>query len=120
MSDSDTLSEYDEYDLFDQFCNGSPLRIIDWIKMGKVNVNARDEDHGDSILMWACRHRVDKLIRFLVRKGCELNRRSNEEGETALVICSDNAELFQLLREHGAKTSMEIGEEEEDDEYDDE
>lgn len=111
---SDTDSDSEDYDAFNQFANGHPLRIIDWIKRGKVKLNARDEDHGDSLLMWACRHRVDKLIRFLVRKGCELNHRSNADGETALDICSDNAELSQFLREHGAKTSMEIGEEDDE------
>lgn len=114
MSDYETESDCEDYDVFNQFCNGQPLRIIDWIKMGKVNINARDEDHGDSILMWACRHRVDKLIRFLVRRGCELNRRSNADGETALDMCA-NPELCQLLRENGAKKSMEIGEEEDED-----
>lgn len=115
MSDYDTESDCEDYDAFDQFCNGHPLRIIDWIKLGKVDKDDIDGDHGDSILMWACRHRVDKLIRFLVRRGCELNRRSNADGETALDICSGNVDLSQLLREHGAKTSMEIGEEENED-----
>lgn len=110
---SDTDSDSEDYDAFNQFANGQPLRIIDWIKRGKVKINARDEDHGDTLLIWACRHRVDKLIRFLVRQGCDLNRQSNADGETALNICEADHGLAQMLREHGAKTWQELCEENE-------
>lgn len=108
MSDYETSSDSEDYDAFDQFANGSPLRIIDWIKLGKVSINARDEDHGDTLLIWACRHHVDKLVRFLVRKGCDLNRSSNADGETALDICIHHPSLFTFLRENGAKHSSEL------------
>lgn len=113
MSDCDTSSESDEsYDAFHQFCNGNPLRIMDWIRMGKVHINACDEDHGDSLLHWAARHRVNQLARFLIRRGCELNERSNADCQTPLDIYAGDKEMCDLLRKHGAKTSQEIGDEE--------
>jgi hypothetical protein len=112
MSDSEetvTDSE-EEYDAFNQFCNGDPLRIIDWIRMGKVKVDACDGDHGDTLLLWAARHRVEKLARFVVRKGCDVNYVSNVDGQTALDICWNDAAMSQYLREHGAKTAHELWE----------
>ena len=115
--DSDTASDIEEdYDTFNQFCNGYPLRIIDWIRMGKVSVDAIDEDHGDTLLQWAARHRVDELARFLIRRKCDLNHMSNADGKTALDLYEGHVTMVKLLRDHGAKTSDEVCEELDNDE----
>lgn len=119
MSDSEeTVSDSEEeYNAFDQFCNGDPHRIIDWIRMGKVNVDACDGDHGDTLLLWAARHRVEKLARFLVRKGCDVNYVSNVDAKTALDHYQNDPDMYEYLREHGAKTADELWEEEYGGEY---
>lgn len=117
MSDynSDTASDNeDDYDAFNQFANGDPLRIMDWIRMGKVKVDAIDEDHGESLLIWAARHDIQPLARFLVRRGADVNRIAHSDGQTVLDIYWNHAGMSQYLREHGAKTSHELWEEQEE------
>lgn len=112
MSDSDTATDSDdEYDAFNQFANGDPLRIMDWIRMKKVDVNAHDGDHGDSLLIWASNHKIDTLVRFLVRKGAEINYISNTDGHTALDNYLEDPVMSDYLRKHGAKTSRELWDE---------
>jgi ankyrin repeat protein len=115
MSDYETSSDSDEsYDAFNEFANGNPRRIIDWIRMGKVHIDAQDEDHGESLLIWASRHRVTDLVMFLVRRGCDINRIAHSDGQTALDIYSNDEDMTDYLRAHGAKTSEELWKEDEE------
>lgn len=111
-------SNDETYDAFDQFGKGNSNQIIDWIRMGKVDADDRDCDHGDTLLQWAARHHAAPLAYFLIyRRECDLNHRSNVDGKTALDLYQLHKEdgikqhIAQLLRERGAKTSKELGDE---------
>ena len=104
-----TESEGEEtYDAFDQFVNGDPYKLFDWIADGHVDKDACDDDHGESLLIWAARHRIYELVKFLVKKGCDINHIAHSDGQTALDICKNNTQLCAFLRENGAKTEKEL------------
>ncbi len=47
---------YTEIDVFDQFVNGSYLVLLPLIERDIVHYDARDEDHGDTLILWGSRH----------------------------------------------------------------
>jgi ankyrin repeat protein len=105
--------EEEDYDAFNQFVNGDPYKIIDWISEGHVDKDARDDDHGESLLIWACRHRIFELATFLITQGCDVTQIAHSDGLTALDLCYSYPDMERLLRDHGAQTADDIWAEEE-------
>ena len=104
-----TESEGEEtYDAFDQFVNGDPYKLFDWIADGHVDKDACDEDHGESLLIWSCRHRMYELVEYLVKLGCDINHIAHSDGQTALDICKHNERICTFLKEYGAKCADEL------------
>lgn len=112
-SNSSTSEEEETYDAFDQFVNGDPSKIFEWVLDGYVDKDACDEDHGESLLIWACRHHIYQLAEFLVERGCDINHIAHSDGCTALELCGQDNLFGKWLRERGAKTNEEITSEEE-------
>ena len=109
---STTSDEEETYDAFDQFVNGDPTKIFDWVADGHVDKDVCDEDHGESLLIWACRHHEYDLAKFLVERGCDINHIAHSDGCTALELCGQDNPFGKWLRERGAKTNDEICKEE--------
>jgi ankyrin repeat protein len=100
---------------FAQFCNGDVSKLYDWLSEGLIDKDARDEDHGESLLIWACRHAETSLVEELVEMGCDLNLIAHSDGLTALDICQNRLpHMADLLRRHSAKTADEVAAEEEE------
>jgi ankyrin repeat protein len=112
---SESSSLKSEVDPFNEFVNGNPYNIIDWVLDGRVDKDTADDDHGEPLLIWACRHRIYELVEFLVEQGCDINTIAHSDGETALDLCSNCPSLVKFLKEHGAKTSEEVCAEEDED-----
>jgi hypothetical protein len=109
-SDDSSDGQLDNEDVFNQFLNGDPGHIIDWILDGKVDKNACDDNHNDSLLIWACIHHIVPLIEFLVEQDCDINHISHSSGRTALDEMKEYPSIYKFLRDHGAKTSEELAE----------
>jgi hypothetical protein len=101
-------SSEEDYDAFNQFVNGDPYKIIDWICEGHVDKDAIDDDHGESLLIWACRHGIFELATFLITQGCDATQIAHSDGLTALDLCQDYPHMERLLRDYGALTADEI------------
>ena len=102
--------DYTEIDVFDQFVNGSYLVLLPLIERDIVHYDARDEDHGDTLILWGSRHRRDVLVKLVVNKGCNINAVSNADGNTAVDIYQEhnNQAMVDWLKERGGLSSDDL------------
>lgn len=105
-----------EIDVFDQFVNGDYRVLLPLIKRNIVHYDARDEDHGESLLIWGCRHGRNDLVRLVVEKGCDVNHIAHSDGQTALDICQERGDLSMVayLQKHGGLPSSMINDSEDE------
>jgi ankyrin repeat protein len=101
---------YTEIDVFDQFVNGSYLVLLPLIERDIVHHDARDEDHGDTLILWGSRHKHDVLVKLVVNKGCKINVVSNADGNTAVDIYQEhnNQAMVDWLKERGGLSSDDL------------
>lgn len=100
----------EDFDPFDQFVNGDPSCLIELIQRDIVYYDECDNDHGESILIWASRFKKDKLAKLVVTKGSNINHIAHSNSQTALDIWIQHGdmEMIKFLIDHGAKKSKEI------------
>ena len=81
---------------------GNTLATLDLLKKG-LDVNARDDQDGRTILMHAVWFGQLDVMRILIDKGADINAK-NKKGVTALILATDkgNAELVRFLLDNGA------------------
>ena len=102
--------DYTEIDVFDQFVNGSYLVLLPLIERDIVHYDSRDEDHGDTLILWGSRLKRDDLVKLVVNKGCNINAISNADGNTAVDIYQEhkNQAMVDWLKERGGLSSDDL------------
>ena len=82
--------------------SGNTAAILDLLKKG-LDVNARDDQDGRTILMHATWFGHIDVMRILIDKGADVNAK-NKNGATALILAADkgNAEIVSFLIDKGA------------------
>jgi ankyrin repeat protein len=123
MSESESETEIEtEIDVFDQFVNGDYRVLLPLIQRDIVHYDACDGDHGESILIWACRFGYHQLIQLVVKKGCDINHVAHSDGNTALEICEERKDhkMVEFLHNHGGLRSRDLPCDEDEDEDEDE
>ncbi len=92
----------EEVDQFDNIwvasTNGDINKVSEFLANG-INVNAQDE-YGFSPIHAAASYGHVALIEYLISQGADVNLR-DVDGDTALLICEDQA-TFEMLERHGA------------------
>ena len=81
--------------------------VVEFLFSQGADINARESDR-QSALMYAARRSFNETAVFLLKSGAEVNNQSRKQGVTALMLAtvSDNAELVQMLLEHGADADL--------------
>ena len=85
--------------------NGNFYDIADILVQFKADINLADI-MGMSPLAWAVKENNIKMAKYLIEKGANVNT-INTNSRSVLDICT-NPELEQMLRAKGAKTTMEM------------
>jgi len=89
--------------------SGNTAAILDLLKKG-LDVNARDDQDGRTILMHAAWFGHIDVMRILIDKGADVNAK-NKNGATALILAADkgNAEIVSFLIDKGADFNSKDG-----------
>ncbi len=71
------------------------------------NINAKDDDDGETPLHRAITRRQTEAVKLLIDKGCDINIGRTKDGDTPLDMAENRGltEIAKLLREKGAKKS---------------
>jgi ankyrin repeat protein len=85
--------------------NGGYYNIADMLVANKADVNLSDI-MGMSPLAWAVKESNVKMVKYLLDKGANVNS-VNTNSRSVMDICN-NPEIEKLLRAKGAKTTMEM------------
>ncbi|KAL7794329.1 ankyrin repeat-containing domain protein [Trichoderma ceciliae] len=74
------------------------------IATGKVDINAKDGDHGKTPLIWAARKGHKAIVKLLLEAGADVNVKEQNLGETALTLAiqSGHEESVRALLDKGA------------------
>ena len=115
--DYDNDIPLDEYVMNQHLANAAvPDRLQDWIDFVPEQVKEFAHTNGDNALIGAVRYNFYNLAEYILEsiEGWDVNAKSKAEGATALDFASQSGfrRLNSLLRKHGAKTTMELWEEE--------
>ena len=81
--------------------------IIETLLKKGANPNLRDQETGETLLMFAARYSTPEVVQALIAGGADVNAR-NKSGQTALTLADtkDNLwreEIVALLKRRGAK-----------------
>ena len=89
--------------------SGNTAAILDLLKKG-LNVNARDDQDGRTILMHATWFGHIDVMRILIDKGADVNAK-DKNGTTALILAADksNSEIVSFLIDKGADVNAKGG-----------
>ena len=89
--------------------SGNTAAILDLLRKG-LDVNARDDQDGRTILMHAAWFGHLDVMRILIDKGADANAK-NKNGATALILAADrgNAEIVTFLIDKGADVNAKDG-----------
>ncbi len=76
-------------------------------KLVNIGADKNKESNGKTPLMYCVQHRQIKLMRFLIRNGCDINAKA-KNGNTALIFATkmNKLEDVMLLVENGADVSL--------------
>lgn len=88
--------------------------VLSQLRRDLIDIDIVTDDNGESLLQWAIKHYCRELAEYLINAGCDVNVASCADGKTPLdeAINRGNDRIIDLLREHGAKTKDELGDEE--------
>jgi len=80
--------------------DGRPLNAKRLLERG-ANINARDDEHGATALIYAGGNRHIKVVRLLIENGADVNLQ-DKSGRTALMGGADYPEIVEILLNNGA------------------
>jgi ankyrin repeat protein len=81
--------------------------VIEKMLAKGADVNATDQKHRSTALMWAAHNGHTEALKVLIRSGAAIDAR-REKGETALWFAAQKGQLetLKILVENGAKTDV--------------
>jgi uncharacterized protein len=81
--------------------------VVEFLVSNGADINAGDSDK-QTALMYASKRAFNETAALLLAKGAEVDTQSKKKGINALMLAAvaDNAELVQMLLDHGADTSL--------------
>lgn len=82
------------------------LEVVVFLIEKGADIHDKDKA-GRTSLHWAVWGRNVKMVQFIIDKGAEVNAKNNA-GKTPLDFATGNDQIFKLLKEHGAKSGIEL------------
>jgi hypothetical protein len=82
---------------------GGELPMVQALVAHGANVNARDRQTGETVLMWAVRGAHLPVIRYLVGHGAQVNawNTGNHGAYTALMVADEAVRILKRQRDRG-------------------